>query len=155
MTWSSSALRESHGDDFSASQEQFNGLIKSLSSTKSLGMDHSDLEKFLQTEGRELLRRLFEERLKLQGNGFVGPHVEGADDVNRGYKHESTRTLKSVFGEVSVDRLGYSSPGEKSLFPKDAALNLPEDCYSLGVRKLVAIEASKGSYDQKFPKYFS
>jgi hypothetical protein len=148
MTGLSSGLRESHGDNFSASQEQFYDLIKSLSSVKNLGMDHSDLEKLLQTEGRELLRRLFEEQLQLRGNGFVGPQVEGADDVTRSYKHESTRTLKSVFGEVSVDRLGYSSPGEKSLFPKDAVLNLPEDCYSLGVRKQIATEASKGSYDE-------
>lgn len=148
MTGLSSALRENHGDDFSASQEQFNGLIKSLSSTKNLGMDHSDLEKFLQTEGRELLRRLFEEQLKLRGNGFVGPQVEGSDDVKRGYKRDSSRALKSVFGEVSVERMGYSHPGEEALFPKDAELNLPEDCYSLGVRKLIAIESSKGSYDE-------
>jgi hypothetical protein len=148
MTRLSSASQESQGDNFSSSQEQFNSLIESLSSRKSLKMDHSDLEKLLQTEGRELLRRLFEEQLKLRGNGFVGPQVEGSDDVTRGYKHESTRTLKSVFGEVSVERLGYSCPGAKSLFPKDASLNLPEDCYSLGVRRLVATEASKGSYDE-------
>ncbi|MEK7699126.1 MAG: ISKra4 family transposase [Planctomycetota bacterium] len=148
MSGLSLALQESHGDDFSASHEMFNGLLKSLSSTKSLGMDHSDLEKLLQTEGRELLRRLFEEQLKLRGNGFVGAQVEGSDKIERGYKRESTRTLKSVFGEVSVDRLGYSKPGEEVLFPKDAVLNLPQESYSLGVRKLIAIEASKGSYDE-------
>lgn len=116
MTGSLSALKESHGNKFSASQDQFNGLIKSLSSTKSLGMDHSDLEKLLETEGRELLRRLFEEQLKLRGNGFVGPQVEGSDDIKRGYKQESTRKLKSVFGEVSIDRLGYSVLGKNLCF---------------------------------------
>ena len=47
-----------------------------------------------------------------------------------------------------MGRTGYSAAGKKSsLHPLDAALNLPDEKYSLEVRRRVAIEASKASFD--------
>lgn len=47
-----------------------------------------------------------------------------------------------------IERLGYSSkqPGISALYPEDGKLNLPIDQYSDGVRRRVAIEASKVSF---------
>jgi hypothetical protein len=58
------------------------------------------------------------------------------------------RRLTSVFGEVEVERDGYSARQTCSLFPVDGALNLPRESYSLGLRRLVAVEAAKVSYDE-------
>lgn len=49
-----------------------------------------------------------------------------------------------VFGDVTVRRIACRAPGAASLHPADAALNLPEEKYSRGLRKLAAIEAAGG-----------
>jgi hypothetical protein len=59
-----------------------------------------------------------------------------------------TRSLETIFGTVEVGRTGYSAARKKSsLHPLDAALNLPDEKYSLEVRRRVAIEASQASFD--------
>lgn len=144
-----SAVRQLKAPDgFSSSRESFYELLDSLNSDVTSGMNHSDLERFLQIEGRELLRKLFEEKLRTQGNGNIGEAVRGSDGVDRLYKRESTRDLKSVFGGVAIERLGYGRPGEVSLFPKDLDLNLPPEIYSHGISRLMALNASKGSFDE-------
>ena len=51
------------------------------------------------------------------------------------------------FGQVSVSRIAYRSPGRGNVHPLDAALNLPEEKHSHGLRKLAAIEAARGSME--------
>ena len=51
------------------------------------------------------------------------------------------------FGQVSVSRIAYRSPGRSNVHPLDAALNLPEEKHSHGLRKLTAIEAARGSME--------
>lgn len=112
-------------------------------------MRHSTLEHLITIEGRELLRRLFEEHIKLRGVGDVGDSVIGADGVKRCHKRVHKRTLISVFGHITIERMGYSARGKSSLFPKDAILNLPTgESYSHGIRKLIAKEVSKGSFKE-------
>jgi len=133
---------------FSLSQDKFNEIVDKLSSKKNFSMNHSDLENFIQDQGRELMRRLLEEHIKLRGNGYAGNSVTGSDDVERTYKQESNRTLTSIFGKIEINRLNYFSPGEAALSPKDADLNLPTTTYSHGLRKMVAIESAKGSFEE-------
>jgi hypothetical protein len=49
---------------------------------------------------------------------------------------------------VAVPRLSYQSPGTPDLHPMDAALNLPRELYSHGIRRMVAKEAAKSSFDE-------
>lgn len=133
---------------FLSAQEKFLELTGRLQSHQSRSMTLSDLEKYLATEGRELLRRLLEEHIRFRGTGDIGPVVLGADDVERTYRQLREKTLTSIFGKVELERMGYSSPGENSLFPKDASLNLSNDSYSHGIRRLVAIEAARGSFEE-------
>jgi hypothetical protein len=51
------------------------------------------------------------------------------------------------FGRVTVSRIAYRSPGRPNVHPVDAALNLPEEKHSHGLRKLAAVEAARGSMD--------
>ena len=51
------------------------------------------------------------------------------------------------FGQVTVSRIAYRSPGRPNVHPLDAVLNLPEEKHSHGLRKLAAIEAARGSME--------
>jgi hypothetical protein len=133
---------------FNAAERKFFELTQRLASSETIGMRHSELENIITLEGRELLRRLLEEHIELRGLGDVGKSILGSDGVKRTHKRIRKRLLISVFGEISVERMGYGSPGEQSLFPKDASLNLPHESYSHGIRKLIAREISKNSFDE-------
>lgn len=58
-----------------------------------------------------------------------------------------TRELETIFGTVTVTRVGYGAEGEPSLYPLDGQLNLPVERYSHEVRRRVAREAAKGAFD--------
>jgi len=58
------------------------------------------------------------------------------------------RRLETVFGEVTVSRLAYRAKGTANLHVADAALNLPAERHSHGLRRVAAIEATRGSYDE-------
>jgi hypothetical protein len=58
------------------------------------------------------------------------------------------RKLETVFGTVSVERVGYGREGTNSLRPLDAELNLPDERYSLELRRRVAEEAAKSSFEE-------
>lgn len=77
---------------------------------------------------------------------MVETPVVGADGVERTHHRPGGRILESIFGRVHVRRMGYSARGVESLYPLDAELNLPSESYSHGVRRRLAIEASKGSF---------
>jgi hypothetical protein len=49
---------------------------------------------------------------------------------------------------VEVTRTAYRAAGTPSLHPLDGALNLPQEKYSLEVRRRLAIEAAKGAFDE-------
>jgi hypothetical protein len=119
-----------------------------LDSGKAQGMSHSDLERELEKRGRELLRQLFQSHLDGRGTGEAEGEVKGSDGVTRAQARLQTRRLETVFGTVTVDRVGYGATGVDSLHPQDAALNLPDERYSLEVRRRVAVEASRGSFEE-------
>jgi hypothetical protein len=133
---------------FAGAEEKFEELKLRLSSKESLEMRHSDLERMLEREGRELLRRLYQSHLDVRGPGPAEEPVVGSDGIERTHCRLHARRLMTVFGEVEVDRLGYGARGVTSLHPLDAALNLPEEKYSLEVRRRVAESVAKNSYDE-------
>ena len=111
-------------------------------------MRHSELEKFVSVEGRELMRRLFEEHLQTRGLGDIGKSIIGSDGVARNYKQIRQRILITVFGKIKIKRMSYSKPGESSIFPLDSDLNFPADMYSHGIRRFVAYESSSSSFSE-------
>ena len=75
----------------------------------------------------------------------------GRDGEKRPHRRKKTqRKLETVFGEVVVTRVGYSTqkPEVSALYPADGKLNLPPDKYSDGLRRRIAEEASKVSFDE-------
>ena len=58
------------------------------------------------------------------------------------------RRLETIFGSTKLTRLAYRRQGEENLYLQDAALNLPEEIHSHGLRELAAIESCRGSYEE-------
>ena len=133
---------------FTPSSTGFFQLTEHLGNDDTLTMRHTAIEHILGTEGRDVLRRLFEDHCRLRNIGDVGAQIVGADGVVRTHKKIQSRRLLTLYGAITIERLGYGYRGVPSLFPKDALLNLPSDSYSHGVRKLVAYEASKSSFSE-------
>ena len=133
---------------FAASREQFESLIGFLDGVDAAGLSHAELEERLDRDGRELLRRLLDDHLALRAlrEQRLG-EVVGDEGVKRARVeagHE--RALETVFGTVSVGRLAYRAVGVGNLHPADAALNLPIERHSHGLRKLAGLEAARGSF---------
>src|SRR5438477_9398700 len=134
---------------FHAAYEKFIEITDHLSAEMSCDKTHSEIEAYLETDGRELLRLLLQDHLDNQGSGRLGEAVCGSDGVVRSHKRDHMETgYKSVFGAVRVARTGYSQRGVASLFPRDAQLNLPARGYSHRLQKRVAAKAAKMSFDE-------
>jgi hypothetical protein len=74
--------------------------------------------------------------------------VVGADGVEHGSSRDSERHLETLVGRVPVPRRAYQAPGTTDLHPMDAALNLPREMFSHGIRRMVAKEAARASFDE-------
>src|SRR3974390_2187631 len=137
------------GGAFAESRECVAELEEWLASEGTAGLQHGELEEQLDARGRELLRRLFQDRLDLTAAREVRRHdVSGQDGVRRpGAEKGRTRPLVTKFGQVTVSRIAYRSPGRPNVHPLDAALNLPEEKHSHGLRKRAAIESARGSIE--------
>jgi hypothetical protein len=132
--------------DFYAECEKIGSFI---SSGETRGMRHSDLERQLAVMGMEMMRKAFQAHLDLCQPGQAQEPVRDAAGDTLTPGAEQTRNLETIFGTVVVNRASYRAEGKKdSQHPLDATLNLPEEKYSLEVRRRAAIEASKDSMDE-------
>ncbi len=133
---------------YEMARKDFEHIVEHLGSEKASSMTHSELERELEKKGCELMRKLLQEHLDNRGPGQCSQPVCGADGVKRPQVRPHDRKLETVFGTVSVERSGYGQQGVDSLHPLDAELNLPDEKYSLELRRRVAEEAAKNSFDE-------
>lgn len=136
------------GNRFSASREAFDRILEELDSEKAYVLNHRELEDLVDVRGLELKRLLYQDHLTLRGPGHAEGEVTGADGVERTHVREKGINLTTVVGTVRVPRAGYSLPGVPALHPGAAQLNLPADSFSHGMQKLIAVEASKNSFEE-------
>ena len=136
-------------DTFAASRALFGSTLEWLDGGEVGVLDHAQLETQLQGKGRELRRQLYQDSMDLRAARERPPaQVVDADGLGRTRVESGhTRALTTVFGEVSVSRKAYRAPGEANLHPADGQLNLPAVKHSHGLRRLAAIEAARGSFD--------
>lgn len=131
-----------------AATEKFNQICADLQSGATQTMTHSALEKQLERDGRELLRRLLQAHFDERGPGLSAVPVVDAEGRLHAAARLHTRHLESLFGTVEVTRTGYGGSGQSSLHPLDAALALPPERYSHAVRERVAQAAAQVSFDE-------
>ena len=132
---------------YAASRQRFERLVDTMDSAKARAMTHRELEDLLTVEGREVLRELLQDHLTLRGPGRTAEPVVDREGVAHLHQRAQARDLETVFGTVRIERAGYGGRGLSSLHPLDAELNLPAERYSHGVRRRVAQEATRGSFD--------
>jgi hypothetical protein len=110
------------------------------------------MELLVAGRGRDLLCGLLQ--LCLDGQAAAEarvPHVTGADGVRRARAERGhARTVVTRLGKVAVRRIAYRSGirGVRSLFPRDAVLNLPPCRYSWPLQRLAVMFCRSGSYEQ-------
>jgi hypothetical protein len=143
------AVAEPFAEGFAASRALFDSTVGFLDDARAAGLEHAELETELEGRGRQLLRQLMQDHLDLRALREPRlPEVIDAEQVSRGSVETGhTRALTTVFGEVTVTRLAYRRRGHANLYPADAALNLPVEKHSHGLRQLAALEATRGSFD--------
>src|SRR5664279_5300720 len=144
-------MSESSGGDaaFDRSRERFESVVGFLHGSQAAGLTHSELETRLSVDARELIRVLYQDHLDLRtGREVRLPALTDAAGICRGaVERAHRRPLQTVFGAVNVDRLAYRHRGEANLYPADAALNIPTELHSHGLRELAAVESARGSFD--------
>ena len=139
-------------DYFEPAHQQYHQLIETLSTEDTQGWDHGEVERYINQSGTELLRGLLQGHLDLRyAAEEYQTNVVGADGEVRPHRRKKTqRQLETLFGSVVVTRVGYSTPKPEisALYPADGRLNLPTDKYSDELRRRVATETSKVSFDE-------
>jgi hypothetical protein len=133
---------------YSKGRQYFESIVSFLDSRKGSEMNLSELERELKKRGLELMRQLLQEHVDSRSPGLCVEPVVGADGVERLRIKPHERKIETVFGTVDESRAGYAQEGIESLHPLDAELNVPPERYSLEMRRLVAINAAKTSFDE-------
>ena len=139
---------ETSGGPFRGSRGRFESVVSWLDGEEAADLTHAELEARLEVDGRELLRQLLQDHLDLRAERETRPAaVIGAGGMARGSAEAGReRKLATVFGDVGVRRVAYRARGHADLHPADGALNLPDEQYSHGLRRLAAIESARGSF---------
>jgi hypothetical protein len=137
-------------DAFSASKVLYDGLIAFLCGGEAARLTHEQLEFRLDRDGRGLIRQLLQDHLDLRaGRERRAVGVSDAGGVtHNAVEADHRRVLETIFGEVTVTRLAYRAKAVANLYLADAALNLPKERHSHGLRERCAIEAARGSYEE-------
>jgi hypothetical protein len=135
---------------FSASRDRFEQVCSFLGDQEAASLTHSELEQRLTVDLRELVRQLYQDHLDLRAvrEQRLDDVVDAEGSRRASVESGHVRPLQTIFGAVEVTRLAYRRRGERNLCPADAALNLPRELHSHGLRELSAIESSRGSFEE-------
>ena len=137
-------------DAFNASRVRFEQVCSFMGGQEASGLTHGELETRLTVDVREVVRQLYQDHLDLRAvrEERLGK-VTDAGGVGRGSVEAGhVRPLLTIFGEVGVTRLAYRRGGKDNLYPADAALNLPTELHSHGLRQFSAIESARASFEE-------
>lgn len=100
-------------------------------------------------KGREVQRLLLQSHVNLRGSGDIGPSLRLAHDGSYclfTHPRLQRRTLKTVFGEIDIDRMAYRCQGKPSIHPLDESLQLPQRSFSYELQKRLIKAALQGPF---------
>ena len=136
-------------DAFTQARECFNEMLGWLEGNESAQLSHADLEDEIVRRGREAQRLALQDHLDLRALRERRVRVVDAQGVAHGAVETAhRRQLQTVVGAVGVERLAYRRVGSANLHPADATLNLPDQLHSHGLRRLAAVESTRGSFEE-------
>ena len=132
---------------FSSAREKMETMVAELQSPKMLAAEHSELERSCRRRGAscngDCTRpiSIFARRASVRCPCAAVTAWNAPTGVRAG-----ARSARSWDG-CTVSRLAYQALGVEGLHPMDAALNLPPELYSHGVRRFVAEHAAMMAFD--------
>jgi hypothetical protein len=122
-----------------------------LASTRALQLPLHEIESQQQARGREVQRLLLQAHLERRGDGDVGPALrvpQQAGTVLYTHRRLRTRSLKTIFGPVEINRMGYSRDGAPSIYPLDQALALPARSFSYELQRRLVKAAVQNPFHE-------
>lgn len=123
-------------------------LEESLISEDAMNAPLHEIERMMREQGRELMRAMMQAHFDRRSAQEREVDVRDAEGVERVRVREGCRTVMTEFGEVELERKLYQADGVEALAPLDAAMELPDEKYSLTVRRIVAEEAARASFEE-------
>jgi hypothetical protein len=142
------AARIANDDRFCEARRHMKKLEDDLSDDEAMNAPLHEIEKMLESQGRELLRSMMQTHFELRSAQEREVKVRGADGAARTQIRRSSRAVETKFGEVEHERNLYQAPGVEGLAPLDAVMELPAEKYSYEVRRIVAEESARASFDE-------
>jgi hypothetical protein len=135
----------------SSGVQAFQDLERYLSGQAAQAAGLSELERESERRGREILRLALQAHIDARGEGDVGEAIvlQGDDGpVRLAYKRVHTRPLVTLFGEITVTRIGYGAPGRDAIHPLDAQLMLPGRRWSYECQRRLIRAVICGPFDE-------
>ncbi|HEX5076057.1 MAG TPA: ISKra4 family transposase [Gemmatimonadaceae bacterium] len=123
-------------------------IIERLMAMAGEGATADEVTKVLATDGTALLRELMQGYVDRCAERERRVEVIGTDGIERREVRSSSRRVETPVGEIEVKRLLYQAPGVDGIAPLDAALGLPDEKYTHELRRIVAEESAKSSFDE-------
>lgn len=133
----------------SAASHAFHDLERWLTSPGAQASPLHVVEQRQDQMGREVQRLLLQSHVNLRATGDMGPalRVDHGDSVSwLTHRRLQRRMLKTVFGEIEIDRVAYGCPGQPSIHPLDEALQLPERSFSYELQRRLIKAAIQGPF---------
>lgn len=146
-----SAAQIANDSPFCESRQNMKKLEDALTSDEAMHAPLHEIERMMRTAGRALMRTMMQahfDRRSAQEREVDVRDANGVERVERVRVRDGRRTVITEFGEVQLDRKLYQADGADALAPLDAAMELPDEKYSLEVRRIVAEEAARASFDE-------
>lgn len=123
-------------------------IIEKLMAMADEGATADAVTQLIAKDGTALLRELVQGHFDRRAEQERRVTVVDADGDERTEVRTSSRRIETPVGEIEVKRLLYQAPGKEGLAPLDAALGLPDEKYTHDLRRIVAEESAKSSFDE-------
>src|SRR5213596_3366343 len=102
-------------------RSEFGTLEAWLFSEETMSLPLDEIEREQENRGREVQRLMLQAHIQARGVGDVGPAIEVLQSdgklIQLGNRREHECSQKTIFGEVEVNRLGYSRAEMPSVHP--------------------------------------
>src|SRR6266705_1191734 len=134
----------------SPAQQEFSSLQAWLSAPRTLQLPLHQVECQQEQKGRALQRLLLQAHLQQRGPGDVGRALyvnqDGQKPTLYSHRRLHTRVLKTIFGSIQIQRMGYCRAGTASIHPLDETLQVPARSFSYELQRMVkaAVEGTFG-----------
>jgi hypothetical protein len=142
------ATKAVEDDAYERSDDSYASVRSFAGTQEAHEMSEAELERQIEERMRELKRQLLQDHLDSRQGGRALEVVRDGEGTEREQERQHERALLTTFGEVEIQRFGYGGEGLESLHPLDGDLNVPPERYSLEVRRRVAREVARGSFEE-------